>query len=92
MIQGIFGVPNPNPDWLAVELAAPVDGLGLKVFTKAMVLAADFDAGGMEAGWNKVPLQSVYKGLPNGLYYVLAQARRGNALSQPRFAKLFILR
>ena len=92
VIQGIFGVPNPNPDWLVVELTAPVDGLEVKVFTKAMVLAAHFEAGGMKAGWNKVPVQPGFKDLPNDLYYVVAEARRGNAVSQSRFAKLFILR
>ncbi len=92
MIEGLFGVPNPNPDQLAVDLNSSADSLDVRIYTKALVLALDFQTGRLNAGWNPVVLPPTLGRLSNGLYYVLVRAGRGPAVSQPRFTRIMILK
>ncbi len=92
MVQGIFGVPDPNPYQLAVDLAGPADALEVRIYTKSLVLALGFRTGPLGIGWNPVALPSALGRLPNGLYYVQVRADRGQAVSQSRFTRIMVLR
>jgi glucuronoarabinoxylan endo-1,4-beta-xylanase len=75
-------VPNPNPASLAIKLKGPADGVELKVYTRALVLAAKSHASiALRAGWNQVPLGAALKGLPRGLYFIRVRAERAGQQS-----------
>lgn len=89
------GVPNPNPQRLALELSGPADSIEVVVYGPALVRLKTLDfAGPFAAGWVAVSLPSDWDGrLSDGLYYAAATARRGGAVSLPTApARLVLLR
>jgi hypothetical protein len=83
--------PNPQrgPLWgLALDLSAPADLVRLKVYTEALVLVAHPELfAARPAGWSRASFS--VPGLPDGLYYVKAQAEsQGRASAWSRAAKL----
>ena len=91
VISGCSGLPDPNPQVLAVQLTGPADRLDLAVYTEAEVLALGWRASGLEAGWNSVALPPAFSGLPNGVYYVRLIAYRGRQASVARLIKVMVL-
>lgn len=84
-------VPNPNPNSIAVDLAAPADSLTLKIWTQNLALRAVVRLGAAPAGWSSLALGQALDGLPNGTYFMTAQAQRGDMRS-PRSAPVtFVL-
>ena len=86
-------VPNPNPDLLDLEMEGPANGVLLTVFTQAFVLVRQNSVPvALSSGWNKVPLGTLLKSLPLGLYYFEAQALRGSVRSAPMVVKVYLTR
>jgi beta-glucanase (GH16 family) len=91
-VQGVFPVPNPNPNSLAVELNGPADAVNVRVFTKALVLALEFSRPGLAAGWQRISVPGGWQNLPSGLYYVQVQAIRGQAVSRAVVTRAMVLK
>lgn len=86
-------MPNPNPNSLALDLKGPADGVGLAVFTEALVQAREAEIQmPLRAGWNNVPLGSALKNLPLGLYFVRVHVTRAGAASPSVIVKVLITR
>jgi hypothetical protein len=86
------GCPNPNPRWLLVDLASSADVLDFEVFTKAEILCLRFSQTNVHAGWNQVPAPQELATLADGIYYIRAQAYRGQAESSAYILKVMIVR
>jgi hypothetical protein len=72
-------VPQPNPRGLAIQLSGPADTLHFRVWTKALTLVGGFGSGAAQAGWQTVAIPSgFFSGLPNGVYFVTADADQGS--------------
>lgn len=86
-------VPNPNPDFLSLELEGPGDGITVTVFTPALVRVGSLTVdAAFGPGRDRLPLGTLLKPLPQGLYYLQVQARRGDARSLPLIVKTFLTR
>ena len=71
-------VPQPDPRCMAIQLSAPADGLRLRLWTKSMALVATLSHGAAPAGWQTVAFPGgFFQGLPNGTYFVTAEADQG---------------
>jgi arabinoxylan arabinofuranohydrolase len=93
LIRTAVPVPNPNPNSLALDLKGPADGVGLAVFTEALVQAREAEIQmPLRAGWNNVPLGSALKNLPLGLYFVRVHVTRAGAASPSVIVKVLITR
>jgi hypothetical protein len=86
--------PNPNPDCIAVELAAPVDDLELSVYSVGMECVGIFTSGPQQGPWCRVEIPADFKAsASNGIYYYRIVARRNGIASAPvNPGKFMILR
>ena len=76
-IRQSMAVPNPNPQFLSVDLEGAVDEIQIEIFAKSMMkLGQIVSQGRVGPGWVNVPLQSYPDQLSNGLYYFRVSAWR----------------
>jgi O-glycosyl hydrolase len=92
VIEHLASVPNPNPKYLDIDLNGSADRVVLTVYTTALVQVGQTETGPLMAGWTSVPVGGLFDRLAPGLYYVVAEAWRGNAHSAVVLAKVFLLR
>ncbi|MGH7442437.1 MAG: glycosyl hydrolase 53 family protein [bacterium] len=92
VVTALDPVPNPNPIELAVDLAGPAESVVIRVYTKALTLAFGFSVPGLATGWHSIDLPPTWGELPDGMYYVQAQALHGGTVSKPVFAKVMVLK
>jgi hypothetical protein len=86
-------VPNPNPEYLALDMQGSGDGVVVSVYTKALVLVKRVEVGEpLVGGWNRISLGALLQNLPPGLYYVQVRALRGGIASNSVFVKVFLTR
>jgi len=92
-ITGVWGIPNPNPRYLWVQLMGPADSIMVEFFTCAEIRAvANVQAGSFQIGYNRVELPKGVSGLANGIYYVRVVAMRGGSVSGAQIGKVAMLR
>jgi subtilase family serine protease len=70
--------PQPNPANLKLDLAGYCDRISVRIYTKALVMAAERDFPGQQAGWSNIRLQGLLQGLPLGVYFVWVEAARND--------------
>lgn len=92
VIEHLAAVPNPNPRYLDVDLSGSADRVVLTVYSSAFVKIRQTETGPLTAGWDSVPVGGLFERLAPGLYYVVAEAWRGNAHSAAVLTKAFLLR
>jgi hypothetical protein len=84
--------PDPNPSFLAVELAGPSDSAELWLYSTSMQLVQRWSVGPMHSGWNRFELGSAWsKGLASGVYFGALRARRGDEHSDRILTKMMVL-
>lgn len=73
-----MAAPNPGPSRLYVLLAGPAEGIRLRAFTQALVLATQQQfSGAYQKGWNRVDLPANWStGLASGVYFLQVQSLR----------------
>jgi len=86
-------VPNPNPEYLALNMQGSGDGVGVAVYTKALVLVYRVEIQEpLVTGWNRISLGTALQNLPMGLYYVQVHALRHGVVSNSAFVRVFLTR
>jgi GH18 family chitinase len=92
-IGAVAPVPQPNPRWLDVQMLGPADELTVKVYSANLALVRPpLRLKALGQGWDLVELSPLTVGLPNGIYFVWAQARRGGQSSPVARARLVVLK
>jgi hypothetical protein len=78
------GLPNPDPQALALKLEGPADGTVISLWTPALVLLGTVRSGALGAGWQQVPLPPALLAVaPRGLLYATVTLERGSQRSAP---------
>lgn len=91
VIQSVEPVPNPNPGFIALDMEGSGDGVEVTVFSQGLVLVRrETIPVALTAGWNEVPLGTLLKSLPLGLYYMKVQASRSGVSSSPVVIKAYL--
>lgn len=63
--------PNPGPKRLAMELTGRFEHLHFRVYTSALIMVAELDAGAQGPGWSWMDLPAdVMASLSPGTYYL----------------------
>jgi hypothetical protein len=91
-IQQLLAGPNPNPNFVSLDLAGPADEIEMRVYTKAMQCVASRSYAPAGAGWVQEPWPMDGPVPSNGLYYLTAVARRGGVESATMVTKVLVLR
>jgi hypothetical protein len=91
----VVGMPNPQRGplfTLGINLSAPADKLMVKLYTSAMLLAADVEVAGPfpRTGWRQISFYAA--GLSNGVYFLKAGAESGGQVTEWKTGTLYILR
>lgn len=90
-------MPNPQKGGrleLRVELENGADSIGIKVYTKAMILVqSQRFAGNWNSGWNKVVIDVNPAEMNSGLYYLVATGHlnSGESAGCKMIGKLYYL-
>jgi rhamnogalacturonan endolyase len=92
VIDRVVPVPNPNPRMVDLHLLGALSQVQVKVWTVALVLVAQAQAGALQAGWQQVTLPGL-AGLPSGAYFISVSGQQGAASAKaPAAARILILR
>ena len=77
-----------------VQMDGPADRIRVRIYSKAMVLAAEVNFENPIQGWNEVPLpMEDMRNWSNGLYYYNVTSYRGSeGCLKGRKGQIFILR
>jgi peptidoglycan/xylan/chitin deacetylase (PgdA/CDA1 family) len=93
VIRSAVPAPNPNPGLIYLDMEGPGDGVEVSVFSQALVqVRRENIPVALSAGWNEVPLGTLLKSLPLGLYYLEVQASRAGVSSSPAVVKVYLTR
>jgi len=85
-------VPNPNPRLLDLHLQGALSQVQVKVWTVALVLVSQTQAGPLQAGWQQVALPRLAS-LPSGAYFISVSGQQGGASAKaPAATRILILR
>lgn len=91
VIDRIVPVPNPNPRMLDLRLLGALSQVQVKVWTVALVLVGQSQAGPLQAGWQQVPLPSL-AALPSGAYFISVSGQQGSTSAKaPPAARMLVL-
>jgi hypothetical protein len=92
VIRQALALPNPNPAAVALQLSGSADQVTVKVYSSAYALVASQSGGPRAAGWAQVALPADFSRAPNGTYFFVLEAARGEKRSAPVKGKLVLVR
>lgn len=82
VIGQLLSLPQPNPRRIDVLMHGPADSLSLRLYSVAFVqVRPPLLLKHLVQGWNQADVETLTAGLPNGIYFLLGEARRGGSSS-----------